>query len=292
MKKSKTYNYFYKITNTLNGHYYYGIHSTDNLNDGYMGSGRRLNLAYKKYGKDVFVKEIIKFFNTRKEAALYESEIVTEVLIKDSNCYNLILGGETRSTSGTATVKDKNGNIYQLPVDDNRILSGEFVGVTKGTITVIDNDGKSLKVSVDDERYKNGTLSPYFYQYMAVKDKKGNKIVINSKDFDSNIYDRYSKGTVLVKDNNNNNFIVDVNDERLLSGELKLFWVGRNRTEETKRKQRETYKLTNHQKGEKNSQFGTCWITKDNVNKKIKKHQLSLYESQGWCKGRVIKNKK
>ena len=98
MKKSKTYNYFYKITNTLNGHYYYGIHSTDNLNDGYMGSGRRLHLAYKRYGKDVFVKEIIKFFNTREEAALYESEIVTEVLIKDSNCYNLILGGETCST--------------------------------------------------------------------------------------------------------------------------------------------------------------------------------------------------
>jgi hypothetical protein len=46
----KKYNYFYKITNNINNHFYYGIHSTDNINDGYMGSGRRLNRALKKYG--------------------------------------------------------------------------------------------------------------------------------------------------------------------------------------------------------------------------------------------------
>ena len=45
------YHYFYKITNKLNNHYYYGIHSTDNLNDGYMGSGRKLRRAINKYKK-------------------------------------------------------------------------------------------------------------------------------------------------------------------------------------------------------------------------------------------------
>ena len=49
------------------------------------------------------------------------------------------------------------------------------------------------------------------------------------------------------------------------------------------------YKNIKHQQGEKNSQYGTCWITKDGTNKKIKKEELSLYESEGWIKGRKIK---
>lgn len=33
----KKYNYIYKITNHINGKIYIGKHSTDNLNDEYMG---------------------------------------------------------------------------------------------------------------------------------------------------------------------------------------------------------------------------------------------------------------
>ena len=36
------YHYFYKIKNRINGHYYYGVHSTSDIDDGYMGSGKRL----------------------------------------------------------------------------------------------------------------------------------------------------------------------------------------------------------------------------------------------------------
>lgn len=34
----KKYNYVYKTTNSINGRFYYGVHSTDDLNDGYLGS--------------------------------------------------------------------------------------------------------------------------------------------------------------------------------------------------------------------------------------------------------------
>lgn len=88
------YNYFYKITNKVNGHFYYGVHSTDNLDDGYMGSGLRLNEAYMKYGIGNFTKEILKFFDSRKEAFQYESEVVNEILVEDRNCYNLTKGGK------------------------------------------------------------------------------------------------------------------------------------------------------------------------------------------------------
>jgi hypothetical protein len=38
------YHIIYKTTNLINGKIYVGMHSTDNLNDGYLGSGWILNL--------------------------------------------------------------------------------------------------------------------------------------------------------------------------------------------------------------------------------------------------------
>ena len=40
--------------------------------------------------------------------------------------------------------------------------------------------------------------------------------------------------------------------------------------------------------GQKNSQYGTCWITKLGKNKKIKKDLLEFYLNQGWIQGRKI----
>jgi hypothetical protein len=41
--------------------------------------------------------------------------------------------------------------------------------------------------------------------------------------------------------------------------------------------------------GKNNPSYGTCWITKDGTNKKIKKEELETFLSQGWEKGRKIK---
>jgi hypothetical protein len=41
--------------------------------------------------------------------------------------------------------------------------------------------------------------------------------------------------------------------------------------------------------GEKNSQYGTCWITKEGINKKIKIDELDFYIENNWIKGRKLK---
>ena len=89
----KKYNYFYKITNNINGDFYYGFHTTNNLNDGYMGSGVALHEAYSKFGIENFTKEIIKYFNTRKEAYEYEAKMLTKEVVNNPHCLNLKTGG-------------------------------------------------------------------------------------------------------------------------------------------------------------------------------------------------------
>lgn len=85
--------YLYKITNIINGKIYVGIHKTKDLEDGYMGSGKMLKDAIKKYGIDNFKKEIIEFFEDYNSALEKEKEIVNEEFIKRNDTYNLRLGG-------------------------------------------------------------------------------------------------------------------------------------------------------------------------------------------------------
>lgn len=258
------YNYFYKITNNINNHFYYGIHSTDNLDDGYMGSGTRLNMAYKKYGMDNFTKEILKYFETRKEAAEYEEEMVTESLILDDNCYNIIKGGENF---------DLNGIVIAFDIEEKR-----HVAVPK---TIYDK--------LKEIRYFNLCKNT-----VVVFDKISNKNVrISSEEFLTN-KDKYAaicKNKVTVKDKNGKYYHVSTDDERYLNGELTYYWKGRKHSPETIEKIKERHKRTKFQQGEKNSQYGTCWITKDNKNKKIQKEDLNDYINKGWNKGRKIYDK-
>ena len=88
------HHFLYKTTNTINGKFYIGKHSTDDLDDGYMGSGIQLANAIKKYGKEAFIVEILEYFESSKETYAREREIVTEEFVVRKDTYNMRVGGE------------------------------------------------------------------------------------------------------------------------------------------------------------------------------------------------------
>lgn len=83
----------YKITNLVNGKMYIGQHVTDNLDDGYMGSGKLIKLAIKKYGVDNFRKEWLGFYEDANELDYMERVFVDDTWVSRSDTHNLSIGG-------------------------------------------------------------------------------------------------------------------------------------------------------------------------------------------------------
>jgi len=93
-RKEKKYHFIYKTTNVLSGRYYIGMHSTSNLDDGYLGSGNRLKLAVRKHGKENFIREILEYCESREELKRLEEEVVNLNEIAKVDCMNLKVGGQ------------------------------------------------------------------------------------------------------------------------------------------------------------------------------------------------------
>ena len=78
----------------MNGKFYIGKHQTENPNDAYLGSGKALEAAIRRYGRENFKKEILFDFSTQAEMDAKEKEILTEEFVSSNQNYNMGVGGE------------------------------------------------------------------------------------------------------------------------------------------------------------------------------------------------------
>jgi len=210
-RKKKKFHFIYKTTNLLNGKYYIGMHSTDNLDDGYLGSGRRLRYSINKHGKNNHEREILEFVDSRGELIKREEEIVSLNEIAKDNCLNLKVGG-----------------------------TGGF----------------------KDEEHRHNFINSTGPKNFAKKMKE-----------DEEFREKHSK----------------VSSERMKKthreGKIKYdTFTNKKHSEKTKEKMSESSKGMNM--GSKNGSYGTCWITRGGINKKIKKEKLEIFTQKGWVKGR------
>lgn len=85
------YNYVYIITDLTNNMKYIGKHSTNNLDDGYMGSGILLKEAQRNKGIENFKKDILHMCKTEGEAFKMERKEINKVKAYENDMYyNLV----------------------------------------------------------------------------------------------------------------------------------------------------------------------------------------------------------
>lgn len=104
-QKDKKYHIVYKTTNLVNNNIYIGAHSTDDLNDDYIGSGDNILRAINKHGRENFKREILHIFSSPEEMFLKEAAIVDSEFIKRKDVYNIIVGGYGGHNKGSKGLK-------------------------------------------------------------------------------------------------------------------------------------------------------------------------------------------
>jgi hypothetical protein len=192
------------------------MHSTNKLNDGYLGSGTRLRYAIRKYGSENFKIEILEWCQNREELAQREKEIITEEHLKNENCYNLKYGG----IGG--------GKFFS---SEHQFKCSQAAGLKHGQ-----------RMQKDEE---------YRLNYSDKISQANRK--------------RYERGDI--------KSIQEIYD-----------WTGKKHKQDTIEKMKKIKK--GHGLGEKNSQYGTKWITNGINNKKIKDGEKL---PEGWKYGYIKK---
>jgi|688.fasta_scaffold770836_1 group I intron endonuclease len=221
-RKQYQYHYIYRTTNLINQKYYVGMHSTNDLNDGYMGSGDRITRSIRKYGKENFKFEILEYLETRELLKQREREIINEELLDDKLCMNLVYGGGGGYISPEGVKKGRKKS--------DQILEKKY--------------GKNFRKIISENYYNS--LTPLEREILTEKIKEG--LRNSNYDFGSS-------------------------------------FRGKTHTDKAKRIIGE--KSSINQKGKKNSQFGTCWLTNGLINIKVYKKDIHLYSE--WTRGRTLK---
>lgn len=285
------YHYVYRLDHIETKEFYIGSRTSKKHPslDNYLGSMKTWKPDKTKLKKTILKDD----FANRESAIQFEANEITKSIDEDLN-RNYYIPFKGFHSVGQATVRDLEGKTFNVSVNDPRYLSGELKGATTGFCNVVDENGKNIQVALNNYKYLNGDYHGCSKNFFVAKDKNNIVYYIHKNDhrYLNGELSGISKDTLVVKDKEGNNFSVSIDDSRYLNGELVPLWKGKKHSEKTIKKYKETFKRIEHQQGQKNSQFGTCWIYRGDENKKIRKEELDYYISLGWFKGRNCSEKK
>jgi hypothetical protein len=182
------------------------MHKTKNLDDGYIGSGKHLKRAIKKYGLENFYTKILHVFD--EEWKMKVAEKILVVPDKEIS-YNLCPGG----LGGFGYINSKKLN-RKFNIEDQ----------SRG------GNRRAERMEIDP-KYREQILKKCSNSLIGRNPTKG--------------------------------------------------MFGKKHSEEAKNK------MSILASGNKNTQYGTCWITNGTDNKKIRKEDLDNWLTLGYYKGRI-----
>jgi hypothetical protein len=139
----------YKTINLKNNKHYIGVHKTDHPNDGYLGSGRAIEKAVRKYGRDSFEKEILFITESKEEAYKKETELTLD--FNTNKTYNMRLGGVGGFT------KENAHRGYNKVKDVIHSVGGK---ASTAKLTTADRRERAKRgwVRIRDKKYNTATL--------------------------------------------------------------------------------------------------------------------------------------
>jgi len=199
----KKYIYTYQTKNLVNSKTYIGYHSTDNLNDGYIGCGVRSDSYAKsckksgfksafidsvlKYGYKNFKKEILSFFYTVEEAKEEESFLVNNNWVLDKTNYNISLGGNGGKISSyflkeNEIIKDYKKGMFLSHISkkhnvDYYVLKNNLKDIERDFIQSKEIYLKKYKGVIDEIIEKRKTISNYSFSKISKEYKMDYKTV-------------------------------------------------------------------------------------------------------------------
>ena len=159
------FGYIYKITNSINGKIYIGLHKSKDFDESYWGSGSNLKEDYKKFGKANFTREILEQCDTLKQ--LNEREQYWIEYLDSRNPligYNIQPGGvrffgyehpqetkirlsEKAKQRGSYGKWINNGHIERYLKSDNELPDGFTYGRLPSTVTKMADKHRGKKLN-------------------------------------------------------------------------------------------------------------------------------------------------
>jgi len=246
-RKNK-YHLIYKTTNLINNKIYIGAHSTNNINDGYIGSGKRLHAAIERHGVENFKREVLYIFNSPEEMFEKEKEIITEKFVSRPDVYNIVTGGFGGFNKGSI-------NLRHITNTE----TGEVIAVDKVKLKEFLNNGWVLGGVQPSNKGK---------VYMYKDDKR---IALDSARTEKYLKEGWqlgypespTKGKIWIYHKIENRYTLC--DEEELETYVDQGWI--------KKKWAPVKK-------------GSVWINKDGQRKRIDKDLLEEYLTLGWIRGK------